>query len=336
MPGNKGVMHIPALPRLILAALLTAVALVSASAEETAPWSSWRSPLLTDHPLAGKIWSAADKRFVTPETLADVVRAARFVLLGEVHDNADAHRLQAWLIAAAARDRQPAVVLEMIPRNLAGTLEAYLAKPDASAAGLGPAVNWKARGWPDWKIYRPVAEAALARGLAIHAGDVDKQTRVRKVGRQGLGALEAQERQSLLLASGLDDALTGDLLDELFQSHCKLVPRAAMTAMLGVQRLRDAVLADSLIEAAGSGSAILIAGNGHIRRDRAVPWYLARRLPDASVVTVMAMEVQKDVRAAAEMVPMDPEGRPAADYVWFTPQAEREDPCEALRKRFGK
>ena len=309
MTGKKSFMRIPALSRLILAACLALFLLAPAQASDHSPWSDWRAPLLTDHPLTGKIWSAGEKRFITPQALGNAVQEARFLLLGEVHDNADVHRLQAWLIAAAARDRKPALVLEMIPRNLAGTLQSYLAKPGASAAGLGPAVTWEARGWPDWSIYRPIANAAFVHGLAIHAGDVDRETR-KKVGMQGLDTLESGERQSLLLATELGNVLTEDLIDELFESHCKLVPRAAMTAMLGVQRLRDAVLADSLIEAAGPGSAILIAGNGHVRRDRAVPWYLARRLPRASIVTVMVMEVQEDVSAAAELVPASPDGKP--------------------------
>ena len=39
--------------------------------------------------------------------------------------------------------------------------------------------------------------------------------------------------------------------------------------------------------------------------------------------------------SCASAVPVT-EGAPAADYVWFTPRAEREDQCEELRKRFGK
>lgn len=316
-------------------ALLAALTGAPVRGEPAAPWTRWTAPLGAGHPLAGKVWSAREDRFVTPEAVAGAVRAARFVLLGEIHDNADHHRLQAWLIRRAASGRKPAVVMEMISRDKAGTLDAYLARPGADAAGLGPTLRWEKSGWPDWKIYQPVAEAALDLGLPIRAGDIDKPT-LKKAGREGLGVIGAGRRRALLLETSLDGALTGALLDELYESHCKVMPKAALKSMIGVQRLRDATLADSLIAAAGVGPAILIAGNGHVRSDRAVPWYLARRAPGAAVVTVMLLEVEEGAREPHNLVPADPEGKPAADFVWFTPRAEREDPCEELRKRFGK
>jgi uncharacterized iron-regulated protein len=320
---------------LVCIALLAVLAGAPVRGEPAAPWTSWTAPLGADHRLAGKVWSARQKRFLTPEEVAEAVRAARFVLLGEVHDNSDHHRLQAWLIRQAASGRKPAVVMEMIPRDKAGDLEAYLAKPGADAAGLGPALRWEKSGWPDWKIYQPVAEATLDLGLAMRAGDIDKPT-LREAGREGLDVIGADRRRALQLETSLGDALTGALLDELYESHCEVMPKAALRSMVGVQRLRDATLADSLIDAAGAGPAILIAGNGHVRSDRAVPWYLARRAPEAAIVTVMLLEVENGVHNPQDLIPADPDGKPAADYVWFTPRAERDDPCEELRKRFGK
>jgi len=290
---------------------------------------------IADHPLTGKIWSVRGKRFVTPQTLAQAVREARYVLIGEIHDNPDHHRLQAWLIENAATGRKAAVVMEMIARDKAPALRAYLAKPGANAEGLGAAVDWKERGWPEWKTYQPIAEIALRLKLPIHAGDIDRPT-VKSVGRKGLGALESERLKTLKLNKPLGEPMKNALLDELFDSHCKLVPRNAMRPMFNVQRLRDAVLTDSLINAAANGSAILIAGNGHVRADRAVPWYLSRRAPQARILTVMLLEVETDAKAPEDLVPAGPDGEPAADYVWFSPRAEREDQCEALRKRFGK
>ncbi len=317
--------------------LWTAAALlpVTAIAKEAEPWMSWQAALQQDHPLTGKIWSVHDKRFITPSKLGEAVRAARYVLLGEVHDNTDHHQLQAWLIEKAAMGKKPAVVMEMIARDKAPVLRAYLARPGANAEGLGAALDWKARGWPDWKMYQPIAEAALRLNLPIHAGDIDRPT-VKSVGRKGLGALEAKRRSTLLLEKPLGQPLEKALLDELYGSHCELVPRKAMRPMLNVQRLRDAILTDSLITAAGDGGAILIAGNGHVRTDRAVPWYLARRSAEAKSITVMLLEVEEQAKTPEDLIPAGPNGEPAADYVWFTPRAKRDDPCEALAKRFAK
>lgn len=321
--------------QLLLFSLAAAFLLAPALARETAPWLPWQSPLHTDHPLTGKIWSVRDKSFVTPQTLGQAVRAARFVLIGEVHDNADHHRLQAWLIEKAASGTKPAVVMEMIAQDQAPALRAYLAQPGANAAGLGAALEWEARGWPEWRFYQPIAEAALRLGLPLHAGNIGRSA-LRKIGKMGLDALDAERRTSLLLDQRLGGPLHDALLDDLYRSHCELVPRDALGAMLDIQRLRDAVLAGSLIDAAGRGRAILIAGNGHVRADRAVPWYLSRRAPRARVLTVMLLEVDGAAKTPEDMAPGGPGGEPAADYVWFTPRAEREDPCVKLRKRFAK
>ncbi len=321
--------------RLLLFSLAATFLLASAIAREAAPWLSWQTSLQRNHPLTGKIWSAHEESFVTRQTLAQAVRAARFVLIGEVHDNFDHHRLQAWLIERAAASAKPAVVMEMIARDKAPALRAYLARPGANAAGLGAALDWEARGWPEWRFYRPIAETALRLGLPLHAGDIGRSV-LKKAARKGLNTLDAERRKSLLLDQRLDAPLQNALLDELYRSHCELVPRGALGAMLNIQRLRDAVLADSLLDAAGGGRAILIAGNGHVRADRAVPWYLSRRSPSARVLTVMILEVDGAAKTPEDLTPVGPRGVPATDYVWFTPRAEREDPCAKLRKRFGK
>ncbi|MDA7947421.1 MAG: ChaN family lipoprotein [Hyphomicrobiaceae bacterium] len=307
----------------------------SAWTETESPWHGWRSSLLKDHALSGKIWSVRKKRFVAPEALAGAVAKARIVLVGEVHDNPDHHRLQAWLIEKASLGRKPAVVMEMISQDQAAPLREYLAKPQANAAGLGAALKWEKRGWPDWRIYLPIAETALRLKLPIRAGDIDRST-LMNVSKNGFGVLDTARRASLLLDEPLGTPLEEALLDELYDSHCKLMPRSAMGGMLNVQRLRDAILADSLLGAAGDGSAILIAGNGHVHANRAVPWYLARRAPDAGIATVLLLEADKSARKPEDLIPETPDSQPVADFIWFTPRVDREDPCEQLRKRFGK
>jgi hypothetical protein len=75
--------------------------------------------------------------------------------------------------------------------------------------------------------------------------------------------------------------------------------------------------------------AVLIAGAGHVRRDIAVPIYLRARAPGASVVSIAFTEVQAGTEDAgayetsAEAGPSDP----VFDYLWFSPRAERKDPC---------
>jgi hypothetical protein len=87
----------------------------------------------------------------------------------------------------------------------------------------------------------------------------------------------------------------------------------------------------------GAAGAVLIAGNGHIRRDRGVAWHLERRgAKTEAIVSIALIEVEEGKTDAEAFLPKDPAGKPAVDFVWFTPRPARPDPCEQLRRQFEK
>jgi len=315
-------------------ALAAVLALTPAAGRAAAPAlpPPWDSPLNREHPLVGQLVRTADGATVLPDRLVKAATDARFVLLGERHDNADHHRLQAWVLEAMVQaGRRPAVAFEMLDADQAGTLADYLAQPDADAAGLGPALGWTERGWPNWSLYRPIAATALAADLTLLPADVAQATQ-RAVGREGWRALPPGRPRALGLDRPLGDRLQQRLQAELKVAHCDRLPDSALPGMVRIQRLRDAVMADSLIAAAEAhDGAVLIAGRGHVRADRGVPWYLRHRLKDPQVLTLGIFEVQPGDNDPAAYLPAVPEGAAAAfDYVWFTPRRDDADPCAAF------
>jgi uncharacterized iron-regulated protein len=153
---------------------------------------------------------------------------------------------------------------------------------------------------------------------------------IREVAKGGLPVL-GDKTTSLGLDRELDTALNAALLDELYDGHCQMLDRSKLDPMANVQRLRDAMLAANVKTARPSnGVAVLIAGNGHVRKDRGVPLYLAG--DNARVLALMHLEVSDGATDPLALVPKSPDGAPAADYVVFTPGAERGDPCEVFRK----
>lgn len=328
----------------VTAPLASALApsLASAQAEAQAAPPPFTLAAGRDHPLAGKVWSSAAGAFVEPAEVARWVARARFVLLGEIHDNRDHHALQAHLVGAAARERRPALVLEMLTRDLQPAVSAYLAA-GGSAAGFGEAVGWADLGWPDYAIYRPILEQAVANGLAVVAADTPRAER-RRVAQEGAAALGAERAAALALDRPLPEPARDLLLDELEAGHCGLMPRERLAPMLIVQRLRDATLADALLsaEARDGQGAVLIAGTGHTRRDLGVPWYLAAREPQRPSGPTEDGQPADGIVAVAFVEVVEGRTEPTAyaeaaghDVMWFTPRAERADPCEELRKQFG-
>ncbi len=299
------------------------------------PWQDWQSNKDTS-PLLGKIWSTHDQAFITPAQLSTALAARTFVLLGETHDNADHHLLQAWAIdALAAKGRNPAIVWEMFDSGQSAAMADFLSTDTANAQGLGPAVKWEDTGWPSWSLYQPVAEAAFSANLPMVAGNAPIAL-VRKVGKDGYDALPRGQSAKLLLDRELGDVLEPALRTEIVASHCDLIPLQATGPMFRGQRVRDAFMAEAMLAYGQQDGAVLIAGSGHVRTDRAVPWVLRQHQPDADIASLVFKGVEPQDDDIDALGPLNPEGNIAADYVWYTPKKLRDDPCVALKAKFAK
>jgi uncharacterized iron-regulated protein len=277
--------------------------------------------------LVGKIWDVKAQAFVDETTLGERASKARFVLVGERHDNPDHHRLQARVLQKLlGAGRHPALVLEMLEPAQQAAADAYLASASASAAGFGTAVGWEKTSWPPFSEYQPIFEAAFTGKLRVVAGNL-AQSDVKALVKQGVSALPAERVHQLRLDEALPDALQAPLLEELRASHCGQLPESLLAPMALAQRARDAEMARQLIAAGVADGAVLIAGGGHARLDRAVPRYLGLDAPGSSVVSISIHEVRHDARDA----PAYAADEGPFDYVWFTPRGSDEDPCAAFK-----
>jgi uncharacterized iron-regulated protein len=296
--------------------ILSLLSLLPASFAAAAP-----ALLHRDHPLAGSLWDTRSGQRVEPRVLLAEAAEVRWVLLGEKHDNAEHHRLQAWVVDRLGRlGGRRAVVWEMAEPEHAATLGA--ASLD-TVDGLGAAIEWESRGWPAWQDYLPIAEAALIHRMALRPGKPSRDL-VRRIGKGT--ALPADLAARLNWQRRLPAGEQDELLEELAVSHCGALSEAALGPMAEVQQFWDAWMADAMQRATAPPLAakqvILIAGSGHVRKDRAVPW----RLPGRSL-SLAPVEV-----VAGEPVASDYPSFDAAlfDYVWFTPRVDEKDPCAAF------
>jgi uncharacterized iron-regulated protein len=224
-------------------------------------------------------------------------------LWGEVHDHPMLHaqRLVAFDALLASGER-PALVLEMIDHDRQGELE-RLRSAGADAAALVAALG--GRGW-HWPFYQPYIERALRLGLPLAAANVGRDE-ARRIMADGLAA------------HGFDAAVPPPLLASqaalIEASHCGLVdgPRAARMAL--AQVARDQAMARAVQAHAGRG-VLLLAGNGHVRRDIGVPVWLPTDLRQR-VQVVGWVERGDTVAAFDERRVFDPHPRP--------------DPCAGMR-----
>jgi uncharacterized iron-regulated protein len=104
------------------------------------------------------------------------------------------------------------------------------------------------------------------------------------------------------------------------EAHCNALPEDILPGMVEAQRLRDAALARAVIAAVQEAGppVLVITGNGHARRDWAIPRMLRRAEPDLTVLSIGQLEAT-------------PEDPPPFDLWLVTEPAERGDPCAAFR-----
>ncbi|MBA2124827.1 hypothetical protein DLM45_01125 [Hyphomicrobium methylovorum] len=261
------------------------------------------------------------------------------VILGETHDSAIHHRLQGAAVADLSRNapRLKGVVFEQFRADQQAGIDQFH-EFDRTAARLGTIndlkkmTDWEKSGWAKYD-YDPLLKEVVAARIPIFAGDVPR-AEIMAAAKKGPEALKPDEAKRLALDVPLGAAADAASIDEIEASHCGAMPKSAFGGMAFAQRYRDAHLADVTLRAMGAdGSAILIAGTGHARSDRAVPWYIRQRAPDKPIVSVMFVEVEDGKTDPAAYLQRDPDGKPAADFLVFTARTEREDPCAKMRSR---
>lgn len=244
-----------------------------------------------------------------------------FVLLGELHDNPDHHRARAeQLRRLIAQEPRTVVVFEQFSRSEdAAVARARQAAPgDVNAVIDAAKLDRKSWRWP---LHQPLFEAVLQSGAEVRGGNIDRD-QVRRIVREGDAAWPADLlalRERTAWSGAQQDALRQDIQD----GHCGAMPEAMLPGMVQAQRARDAAMARAMLDAreAGAKRVVLIAGNGHVRRDLAVPVYLqAAGVPST------------DIDAIAYLEPGSAAPAGGYDRVERAPAPSREDPCAQFKR----
>ncbi len=265
--------------------------------------------------LAAPFAGCASDRIGPDDPLVQRLRPVQYVLLGEVHDNAEQHRLHAALIGALLADqRRTCVVFEQMDR---GRDEAIAAAPrDAESVATAGALDRS--GWA-WPMHRPVIDAALAAGATLRGGNLSRDD-ARAIVRATSASVPARATTLMNLA-GWSTADESTMEREIDAGHCHALPERLWPAMALAERARDATLAETLLDAGRTFErVILIAGNGHVRRDLGVPRYLLGAGVSPKQLVAVGFLEANDADAPY-------------DVVRVTRAAQRADPCVGFVKR---
>jgi len=258
----------------------------------------------------GKIRDLRNGQVLTAQELLERLAKPSRLIVGEQHDNRDHHQLELWLLQSLGEQRpQGSLLLEMLTPDQQSRVDDVRHEP-TPPSNLPAALAWQ-EGW-DWALYGPIVRFALTQPYPLLAANLDN-----------LDVRAVYAKPPALIGSRSNAAAVKDeLLAEISDSHCGLLPTSQMPAMLAVQQQRDRRMAERLL--AAPTPSLLFAGAYHARKDVGVPIHVLD-LGQAPAPTVLLLAEQgAEVTAAM------------ADYVWYTPASPPQDYCAQMRKQFGK
>ena len=236
-------------------------------------------------------------------------------MMGEVHDNAQGHfyRLKD-LEAKLGGQWRPALLMEQFNVEQQPALTKAWQNCESSQCVIDTAGGIK--GW-NWGMYKPLIDLALKYELPLVAANLSGQ-QVKDVMKSGFSAVFDGQT---IKAYKLDQPLPQPWLDNqrkmLAQSHCNALPADAIDPMVRAQATRDVMFA-KLMQEYAVGGAVLIAGNGHVRRDLGVYQWLPEDL--ASRVKIAGY--------------VEPAGADTVlyDIMRVVTEHKRGDPCAQFKK----
>jgi len=314
--------------------LLSIFSALTLAACSLTPESSQKQPdtahkiLLADHPLAGKIWDVNAGQFINRQQLAGRIVSSRYLMLGETHDNLIHHQNQAWAIGLLRdHQRSAAVAFEMISQQQG---QVIAGKKYDSSESLIAGLDHIKTGWEYQRFYANIFDVAIKADYAVLPANFDRQ-KIMLIVREG----EAE------LPPGIKTMLDNHILPadqvaasrkEIEGSHCGMINEKMTRAMMLMQRAKDAQMAQAFASQNAVETRVLIAGSGHVRKDRGVPFYLSSQEQENNLLVIAWAEVQEDVTDVGAYAAHWGADQLPFDYVWFTPRVDRPDPCERFRQ----
>lgn len=248
---------------------------------------------------------------ILAEDLAQQVRDVDMLLLGELHDNVFHHRERGSFIKLLA---QP--VMTIVSEHLPANSKVAFSGSTLSALELA---GFEKKSW-DWPLHEPLFDHIRAVGHILIGGNLAKGVS-KDLAKNGRSILTLEMRDAIARATL--DAKSGKALEQdLIDGHCGQLPEKYLGPMQLIQRATDSAFALTMLN---NKPAILVAGNGHVRKDYGVPQVINAIAPEIKVISIgfhERAEQEKELIKSFNGI---------YDFVWFTEAASRTDPCAGFK-----
>ena len=213
---------------------------------------------------------------------ADGLMSARVIAVGEKHDEASHHAVQAKVLSAIAeRDQNIVVGLEMVSQDQQAALDDYYS---GKLSETEFAAWWKKAWGFDYSIYKPIFDAARAKKIKIFGLNAPIAL-VKAVAKKGLSGLTPEQRAALpsSIQESSDDRYRAFVKDSL-SGHG--LPPEAMARMIEAQAVWNETMGEKTAALAASSRVLVIAGQGHMLWRAGIPESASRRGAGSTAVVL--------------------------------------------------
>lgn len=225
-------------------------------------------------PTASAVFDATGAARTWDEALADLA-TARVVAVGEAHDSAADHKIQAEVLTAlASRTPRLAVAFEMVGFEDQAVLDSFMS---GALSEADFAVWWKSHWGYNFAIYKPIFDAAKAAGVPAYGLNAPIGL-VKAVSKGGLSSLAPADRARLpSQIRESDDARYRAFVHESVAGHGPLTPDQLKNRLEAMAVWNETMGEKVSLLTADGRTVLVIAGQGHIYYKAGVLESAARR-----------------------------------------------------------
>lgn len=223
------------------------------------------------------------KKEITYEKLKQIIHKSDIIYVGEIHTSTFSHKIQLEIIKILneKNGNKTCIGFEMLNKTLQPILDNYI-DGKISEEEFIENINWKKEWGFDFNLYKPIFDFIKEKKLKALALNIPRKI-VSKVARGGLESLTEEEK--LLMAMEIKPTKNkeyNNYLKETFYGHGenpmnKIMSFENYKLSMAVWNETMGEVISNFINKNKEYSFVVIAGNGHIMFNAAIPWSVKRR-----------------------------------------------------------
>ena len=265
--------------------------------------------------LAPGIYRVSDGARISPQELFDALDDARTVYIGETHDNAVHHQIQAQVLEGLMR-RAPgrvALGMEMFQRPYQRHLDAYVSG-EIDEAQMLEKTEYGDRWGFDFGLYRPLTSLVRSQGAPILALNASSEL-TKKIKEEGFEGLNEAEQALVPETVGAENPEHLEMFKEAMGGAHGGMGAEKLESFYRVQVTWDAVMGESVVRGMKArpeiAHVVVIAGMFHVRDGLGIPFHVEKLGGGKGLIVIPIEQDEGDPVYAEEVM-----GSGVGDYVW--------------------